>query len=53
MTDAGHISHRQAMEKAKAEYQKYQIKTISPVEQAYFDTIKSLEKKANRKGENV
>ena len=50
LTDAGHISHQQAMEKAKAEYQKYQVKTISPVEQAYLDTIKSLEKKAKKKG---
>jgi Virulence protein len=46
LTDAGSISHQQALEKAKAEYKKYQVKTISPVEQAYLDTIKGLEKKA-------
>ena len=45
LTDAGHISHQQAMEKAQTEYKKYQVKTISPVEQAYLDTIKSLQKK--------
>lgn len=50
LTDAGHISHQQAMDKAKAEYRKYQVKTISPVEQAYLDTIKLLEKKAKKKG---
>ncbi|MDR1121851.1 MAG: virulence RhuM family protein, partial [Dysgonamonadaceae bacterium] len=50
LTDAGRISHQQAMDKAKAEYRKYQVKTISPVEQAYLDTIKSLQKKANKKG---
>jgi len=46
LTDAGNISHQQALEKAKAEYKKFQVKTISPVEQAYLDTIKGLEKKA-------
>jgi hypothetical protein len=46
LTDAGSISQQQALEKAKAEYRKYQVKTISPVEQAYLDTIKDLEKKA-------
>jgi hypothetical protein len=50
LTDAGRISHQQAMDKAKAEYRKYQVKTISPVEQAYLDTIKALEKKAKKKG---
>ncbi|MDR1182982.1 MAG: virulence RhuM family protein, partial [Bacteroidales bacterium] len=50
LTDAGHISRQQAMDKAKAEYRKYQVKTISPVEQAYLDTIKSLQKKAKNKG---
>ena len=49
LTDAGSVSHQQAMEKAKAEYRKYQVKTVSPVEQAYLDTIKQLERKANKK----
>jgi hypothetical protein len=48
LTDAGSISQQQALEKAKAEYKKYQVKTISPVEQAYLDTIKSLEKEAKK-----
>jgi hypothetical protein len=50
LTDAGHISHQQAMEKAKSEYRKYQIKTITPVEQTYLETIKALQKKAKKKG---
>lgn len=50
LTDAGQISHQQAMDKAKAEYRKYQVKTISSVEQAYLDTIKALQKKAKKKG---
>ncbi|MDR1161285.1 MAG: virulence RhuM family protein [Tannerellaceae bacterium] len=49
LTDAGRISHQQAMDKAKAEYRKFQVKTISPVEQAYLDTIKLLQQKAGKK----
>lgn len=48
LTDAGRISHQQAMEKAKDEYRKYQVKTISPVEQAYLETIKVLQKKTKK-----
>jgi hypothetical protein len=35
--------------KAKTEYRKYQVKTIAPVEEAYLETIKSLEKEAKKK----
>lgn len=41
----GTVSHEEAMEKALAEYRKYQVKTLSPVEQAYLDSIKMLGKK--------
>jgi hypothetical protein len=51
LTDAGRVSHQQAMDKAKTEYRKFQTKTISSVEQAYLDTIKSLQKKAKKKSE--
>ena len=44
----GSISHEDAMEKALAEYRKYQVKTLSPVEQAYLDSIKMLGKKGKR-----
>src|SRR5574344_1018934 len=33
LTGAGKISHDKAIEKARLEYKKYQVKTISPVEQ--------------------
>jgi len=49
---AGSISHDQALKKAESEYKKYQVKTLSPVEKAYLESIKSLEKnlkKVNRK----
>jgi len=50
--DAGNISHEQAMEKAEAEYRKYQKQTVTPVEEAYLETIQKAEKAAkagNRK----
>ena len=40
---AGTISHKQAMEKAEQEYRKYQVETISPVEEAYLETIRETE----------
>ena len=46
---AGSVSRKQALEKAEREYRAYQEKTLSPVEEAYLDTIKALEKKAARK----
>ena len=50
LLDAGSISHQQALEKAEKEYRKYQVKTLSPVEQAYLDTVKQLEKEAKKNG---
>ena len=49
LPNAGSISHEQAVEKALAEYRKYQIKTLSSVEQAYLETIKITEKKIGSK----
>lgn len=49
LKDAGTVSHHQAMEKAKTEYRKYQKQTLSPVEVAYLESIKGLEKTAKRK----
>lgn len=37
---AGSVSHSQALEKATAKYRKYQNNTLSPVEEAYLETIK-------------
>lgn len=51
LPDAGSVSHQQATEKAEKEYRKYQIKTLSPVEKAYLDTLKQLEKEAKQNGE--
>ena len=46
LTDAGRVSHVQAIEKAKREYQKYTIQNLSPVEEEYLRTIKEIDKKA-------
>lgn len=50
LSGAGSISHHQAIEKAKAEFKKYQVKTLSPVEKDYLENIKSLQKKIDKKG---
>ena len=50
LMDGGSVSHEEAMEKALAEYRKFQVKTLSPVEQAYLESIKGIEKKAKRGG---
>lgn len=49
LTNAGKVSHEKAMEKAEKEYRKYQVKTLSPVEKDYLETIKSIEKKITKK----
>lgn len=49
LKDAGEISHKQAQDKAKTEYRKYQAKTLSPVEEAYLETVKALQKKVEKK----
>lgn len=45
---AGTVSHAQALEKAEREYCKYQAKTLSPVEEAYLESIKSMEAEAKK-----
>lgn len=49
LSDAGKVSHAQALEKAKKEYQKYQVQNLSPVEESYLQNIKQIEKEAKRK----
>ena len=45
----GSISHKQAVDKATLEYRKYKERTLSEVEQDYFDPIKMLEQKTEKK----
>lgn len=46
---SGSVSHQQAMDKARQEYRKFQVRELSPVERAYLDTIKTLSAKAKKK----
>ena len=48
LDNAGNISHTQAVNKAKQEYQKYKAKTLDTVEKDYLKTIASLEKQAKK-----
>lgn len=48
----GSVSHQQAMDKAREEYRKFQVRELSPVERAYLDTIKALNAKAKNKGKD-
>ena len=49
LQDAGKVTHEKALEKARAEYRKYQVKKLSPVEEAYLQTVKQLGKTAATK----
>lgn len=44
----GSISHKQAVDKATDEYRKYKAKTLSDVENDYFDSIRMLEQKTEK-----
>lgn len=46
---AGSVSHEKAMEKARAEYRKYQTQNLSPVEEAYLQTIKGVQNKIEKR----
>ena len=49
---SGNISNKQAIEKAESEYEKYRKSEkdeLSPVEKAYLDTVKSTQKKLEKK----
>ena len=49
---AGTISHAQAIEKATAEYRKYQVQNLSPVEEEYLESIKNLHSTAKKNVKN-
>jgi hypothetical protein len=53
LENAGSVSHEKAVKKALAEYRKYQVKTLSPVEQAYLEAIKQTEKKISGKAKKA
>ena len=49
LTGSGSVSHKQALEKAKSEYRKYQEITLTPVEKAYLESIKEIFKEVKRR----
>ena len=53
LTNGGKVSHNQAIEKAKSEYKKYQVKTMSAVEKAYLDTLKNINSAINDSNPNT
>lgn len=42
LTGPGKISHKEAIEKAKTEYEKYQVKELSPIEKEYLNSINKI-----------
>lgn len=52
LVGAGTVSHSKAIEKAKVEYKKYQVKTISPVEKEYLETLKAISNKIDDKAKH-
>ena len=49
LVGSGSVTHTQALQKAREEYQKYRVKTLSPVEEDYLHTIQTLEKEAKKR----
>ena len=49
LTGVGSVSHKQALEKAKSEYRKYQEITLTPVEKAYLESIIEVSKEVKRR----
>ncbi|MFI3237443.1 MAG: virulence RhuM family protein [Lachnospiraceae bacterium] len=48
LTNAGKVSHKQAMEKATEEYRKYQEIVLSPIEEEYLESIRNVNKQAKQ-----
>ena len=44
LTNSGTVSHKEAVDKAKIEYQKYQIKELTPIEKEYLNSINNINK---------
>ena len=49
LREVGSVSHSEAIKKAEEEYKKYQEQTLSEVETVYLDTIKTVQKKVEKK----
>lgn len=49
LSDAGRISHKEAVDKANREYQKFIVQNPSPVEEEYLKVIKGIETTVEKK----
>ena len=49
LQNAGSVTAQQARAKALDEYRKYQVRTLTPVEQAYIAQLEAEAKKAKEK----
>lgn len=52
LINAGKISHKEAVKKAKLEYDKYQIKELSPIERKYLNSINKINEIADKLSKN-
>ena len=48
LKNAGRVSHKQAVDKATEEYRKFQAKNLSPVEEEYLNSIKTINAEVKR-----
>lgn len=48
LMNAGKVSHKEAIEKAKLEYGKYQIKELTPIEKEYLKSINKINEIAEK-----
>ena len=53
LVGAGKVSHKQAIKKANREYQRFAVQNLSPVEEAYLQTIKEVEKTAKKRRRRI
>ena len=49
LTGAGSVNHEEALEKAKTEYRIYQASSLTPVEETYLESIKTVGKAAKKR----
>lgn len=52
LAGAGFVSYDETIQKAVEEYRKYQVKTLSPVEKEYLETLKVLSNQIENKVKN-
>ena len=53
LINSGKISHDKAVEKAKTEYKKYQVKELTGIEKEYLNSIKDINKNIDNIDKNI